>query len=109
MSANSFPYPEIAQDYLIRKNAELGVQPDWYYMFKLWEESGEVPREYLRWQGLHRSGRTAQDNFAKELGDVVIIAFAVAHLYAIDLDAVIQRKHTVLMRRERAEVEEGIA
>jgi NTP pyrophosphatase (non-canonical NTP hydrolase) len=73
--------------------------PDWYHMFKLWEEAGEVPREYLIWQGLHRHGRTADNKFAEELADVVITTFAISHTFGIDLDEAIQSKHTVLMTR----------
>jgi NTP pyrophosphatase (non-canonical NTP hydrolase) len=100
---NRFDYESIAQDYLMRLADERGVQPDWYHMYKLWEEAGEVPRAYLKWQGLHRTGRTTEDKFAEELADVVISAFAVAHINAIDLDAAVQRKHTVLMTRAMKE------
>jgi NTP pyrophosphatase (non-canonical NTP hydrolase) len=103
MTVNRFDYEDIAMDYLRRLTDELGVMPDWYHMFKLWEEAGEVPREFLKWQGLHRTGRTTEDKFAEELADVVICAFAVAHVYAIDLDTAIQRKHTVLMTRAMKE------
>jgi NTP pyrophosphatase (non-canonical NTP hydrolase) len=72
-------------------------------MYKLWEEAGEVPREYLRYQGLHRTGRTTEDKFAEELADVVICVFAVAHIFGIDLDAAVQRKHTILMTRAMKE------
>jgi NTP pyrophosphatase (non-canonical NTP hydrolase) len=100
---NRFDYEDIAQDYLMRLTSELGVQPDWYHMYKLWEEAGEVPREYLRYQGLHRTGRTTEDKFAEELADVVICVFAVAHIFGIDLDAAVQRKHTILMTRAMKE------
>jgi NTP pyrophosphatase (non-canonical NTP hydrolase) len=96
---NRFPYEEIAEDYLRRLEQERGHMPDWYHMFKLWEESGEVPRQYLIWQGLHRHGRTAESKFAEELADVVITTFAIAHTFGIDLDEAIQSKHTILMTR----------
>jgi NTP pyrophosphatase (non-canonical NTP hydrolase) len=100
---NRFSYEEIAADYLRRLEQERGRMPDWYHMFKLWEEAGEVPREYLIWQGLHRHGRTAENKFPVELADVVITTFAIAHIFGIDLDAAIQAKHTVLMTRAMKE------
>jgi NTP pyrophosphatase (non-canonical NTP hydrolase) len=96
---NKFSYEDIAEDYLRRLEQEKGRMPDWYHMMKLWEEAGEVPREYLIWQGMHRHGRTGDSKFPEELADTVICAFAIAHIFGIDLDGAIQTKHTVLMKR----------
>jgi NTP pyrophosphatase (non-canonical NTP hydrolase) len=103
VTVNRFTYEEIAADYLRRLEQERGHMPDWYHLFKLWEEAGEVPREYLIWQGLHRHGRNEGNKTPKELADVVITAFAVAHIFGWNLDDEIQDKHTVLMTRAMKE------
>jgi NTP pyrophosphatase (non-canonical NTP hydrolase) len=99
VTPNRFTYEAIAEDYLRRLEQEKGRMPDWYHMMKLWEEAGEVPREYLIWLGMHRHGRAGDSKFPEELADTVICAFAIAHIFGIDLDEAIQSKHTVLMTR----------
>ena len=99
----TFTNAEVAQDYLKRLERERGEMPFWYHFFKFNEEAGEIHREFLRWQGLHRSGRVGQDKFAEELADAVITLYAIADMYTIDLDAQIQKKHTVLMTRSMKE------
>ena len=97
-----YTYEQIALDYLMRLNAERGPMPDWYHLMKLWEEAGEVPKEYLKWQGLHRHADETEGSGEKvqeELADTVITCFALAHLWGWDLDAAIQKKHAILMRR----------
>jgi NTP pyrophosphatase (non-canonical NTP hydrolase) len=103
VAPNKFSYEDIAADYLRRLEQERGRMPDWYHMFKLWEEAGEVPRAYLIGLGLHRHGRNEGDGVPMELADVVITAFAIAEIFGWDLDEYIQKKHTILMTRAMKE------
>jgi len=93
-----FSNSEVAADYLVRLELRMPGLPEWYHFFKLWEESGEVPKAYLQMMGMHRHGDDVdEDHLLEELADTVITCYAIALQRHRDLDAAIRSKHTVLM------------
>jgi hypothetical protein len=102
----TFSNVQIAKDWIRRLADERSDLPEWWFAGKVQEEAGESWRAYIRLVGFHRHvGTTAQ--YAEELADTVISAYAAAIKRGIDLDGAIQRKHTILMSREmREEFEE---
>lgn len=92
----------VARDYLRRliangKHKQAGNEAR---IHKLMKEAGEVQQVWNRLY--HYSSKPdTWDHLAEELADVVICAYALAIAEGIDLEAAIQAKHTVLMRREK--------
>lgn len=94
----TFSNSEIAAHYierLLRKENE-GELPEWYHPAKVQEEAGEVWRAFLRLS----TPRGDLKDYAEELADTVISAYAAAQDKGLDLDYVIQNKHAALMSRD---------
>src|SRR5262249_39141729 len=91
----------VAADYLsrLRRAGQLKWATAQGRINKFSEEAGEVVKVWNRLHGFARSTDTPE-HLAEELADTVICAYALALVEGIDLDEAIQKKHTVLMRRE---------
>lgn len=100
----SFTNEQVAADYVARvgeaARADGGYpRPGWVYFMKLAGEAAGANEAFLRLWNYSRHTGDMKD-VAAELADVVISAYAAAQVMDIDLDAAIQEKHAVLMRRD---------